>query len=233
MQADSLTLTWSPGGMFSFPVDSLFTSQAMASMRENSSDNEDSTTIKLILDGDMNRYEELIERYRNLVFSIVAKHLPYGEVEAVAQEVFVDAYRSLSSYRPKRPFAHWLSRIAARRCCDYWRKRKRRPETDYGVIKEEHLDWMEGVMADESRTHFKQDCERREAREMLAYALDRLKSDDRVALELVYLEGYSMKETARLTGRSLTATKVKVMRARKMMRNILEDVLEERSERNE
>ena len=49
-------------------------------------------------------FENLLNKYQNYVFKISNKHVPYEEVEDIAQEVFVKAYKSLGSFQKKKRF---------------------------------------------------------------------------------------------------------------------------------
>lgn len=79
---------------------------------------EDGTAIRQVLAGEVDRFEVLLRKYSDRVFSMVGRKVPAGDVAAVAQEVFVSAFRSLGSFEAVQPFEHWLARIVRRRCCD-------------------------------------------------------------------------------------------------------------------
>jgi hypothetical protein len=71
--------------------------------------------------GDSDAYRRLIERHQEHVGRILWRFSRDRLVhEELVQDVFVEAYMSLSSYRAKAPFAHWLSRIATRVGYRYW-----------------------------------------------------------------------------------------------------------------
>jgi RNA polymerase sigma-70 factor, ECF subfamily len=95
----------------------------MDSMPGGPTDNE---IIQHVLSGQSRAFEILLERYAPVVFGIVGRHVPQAQVEDVAQEVFIRAYRSLSSYTGQSQFNRWLSKIAVRSCCDYWRSHRAR-----------------------------------------------------------------------------------------------------------
>jgi RNA polymerase sigma-70 factor (ECF subfamily) len=88
-------------------------------------------------------------------------------------------------------------------------------------LTEEHLVWLEAALSDQSSPSCDEEALRKEAGEILDSALGRLSPGDRMALELVYLEGYSVKEAAGLLGWSTTNVKVRLFRSRKKLRGLL------------
>ena len=78
-----------------------------------------------------------------------------------------------------------------------------------------HREWHENSLSNQSRDDWEALGRRREAREILDWALDRLGPEDRMVLELVYLQGLAVKEAARLLGWSAANVKVRAPRARK------------------
>ena len=62
------------------------------------------------------------------------------------------------------------------------------------------------------------------ATEILAWALGKLPAEERMVLELYYLEGYSVREVGKLMGISRANVKVKTFRSRKKLRGIIEDI---------
>ncbi|HPZ88599.1 MAG TPA: sigma-70 family RNA polymerase sigma factor, partial [Flavihumibacter sp.] len=85
----------------------------------------DNDIIQLVKTGDQQAYATLIERYQQLVFSIVLRYVDNREdAEELAQDVFVKAYRSLADFRGDSKFSTWLYSIASTTCLSFLRKRK-------------------------------------------------------------------------------------------------------------
>ena len=188
----------------------------------------DHEIIDRVLKGDTAAFEVLVRRYRSLVFGVVARHVPQGSIEDVAQEVFVRAFQSLAGFTARSAFRRWLATIAVRSCCDFWRNRERHREVPLSNLTEEHQTWLDGVLASRSREVFQEQVERMEAKEILDYALERISAEDRMVLSLVHLEGVPIKEAAELLGWSVIKTKVKAHRARRQLRGIIVKLLGER-----
>ena len=177
----------------------------------------DSEIISRVLSGDANAFEILVHRYSRLVVGIVGKHIPRDRVDEVAQDVFVEGFRSLGSFLQKRPFGHWMAKIAVRCCYDFWRKRYRKKEVLDSDLSPETQDWIDNLLAVQSNETFEREAETSEAIQVLDHALSKLSAEDRMVLTLVHLEGLPVKEAAVLLGWSTTAVKVRAHRSRKKL----------------
>lgn len=185
----------------------------------------DSEIIRQVLEGNVNSFESLMLRYKDLVLRIVKKHVPYSEVEEMAQETFIRAYQSLSGFKSKGDFKQWLSSIAVRTCYDYWRKAYRNKEITISSLTEGHQKWLEESISDKPAPSFREDDDRKEAEELLDWAMGKLAPEDRMVLELIYLEGLSGKEAADLLGWSVANIKVRSFRARNKLKRLLKETI--------
>jgi RNA polymerase sigma-70 factor, ECF subfamily len=183
---------------------------------------DDSLRIQHVLDGDVAAFEGLIRAHEAGVLRILKRKLPVDAVPDVAQEVFIKAYRSLPDFKGNSAFSSWLAGIAVRTCYDYWRGRYRSRETPMGELSEEGRDWLEHNLASGAGGDFESAHRRRDAREALDWALDHLSAEDRMVLELVHLEGHSVKEAAKLLGWTGANVKVRAFRARNKLKKLLE-----------
>jgi RNA polymerase sigma-70 factor (ECF subfamily) len=94
------------------------------------------------------------------------------------------------------------------------------------ALTERHQAWLESVVSDHADRSFDERGSRAEARELLDWALDRLSPKDRMVLELIYLEGLSVKEAAALTGWSKANVKVRSFRSRRKLQKVLTDIMD-------
>jgi RNA polymerase sigma-70 factor (ECF subfamily) len=141
-----------------------------------------------------------------------------GEWEELVQDVFVEAYFSLKSFRGRAPLTHWLKKIATRVGYRYWKRRKqRRTEGNVSI-----QSWDAAAPATPDV------IEVRQAGAAVHAVLAKLAPRDRLVLTLFYLEGCAVAEIARLTGWSQTMVKVQAFRARNRLKKLL---AEEESER--
>jgi RNA polymerase sigma-70 factor (ECF subfamily) len=202
-------------------------------MRENASNESDGEVIDRILGGDADAFECLMDRYGEHVARIAGRRVPWGNAEEVAQDIFVRAYMSLASYAGKGDFKWWLSKIAERACHDFWRQRYKRREMPVSALSEDQARWLARATSDRSAGAHADGAASRDARELLAWALDRLSSEDRAVLELVSIEERPVAEAAELLGWSVVNVKVRAYRSRKKLRAILERLMAKEGENDE
>jgi len=194
-------------------------------MQNHPSRPSDSEIIRRIIDGDVNSFEYLLNKYQDHVLRIVKKHIPYNEVEETAHNVFVRAYQALPGFKEQGSFKQWLSAITVRTCYDFWRKQYRSRELPMSDLSERHRDWLEKKMSSESDLSFSEESRAKEAGELLDWALSKLSAEDRMVIELVYLEGLSVKEASGLLGWSVSNVKVRSFRSRKKLKTLLTGVI--------
>lgn len=193
----------------------------------------DSKIIERILNGNTDEFEIILKRYDAYVFHIVSKHLPREMIEEAAHEIFIRIYKALPSYRNEAPVKYWISKIATRYCYDYWRGRYRSKEIPMASLTDENGQWIDAVVAEHSQQSFDREETRREAKEVLAWALDRLTAEERMVITLLYLEELSVKETADLLGWTTVNVKVKAHRLRNKLRKLISGLLKQKEVNNE
>lgn len=187
------------------------TSTTVTSVPEQPSDE---SLISATLAGDEGAFPLLVTRYKRRIFGLAARFArDSDEVEDICQEVFIKAYENLAAFRHDAPFEHWLTRIAVRASHDALRRRRReKGQSGFDDYVFEVRDY-----AAEARH------EARLARELLKWALSRLKEEERIVITLLELEGYSVREISTLTGWSESNVKVRAHRARKVLKQVLEE----------
>jgi RNA polymerase sigma-70 factor (ECF subfamily) len=193
-------------------------------MQKDAATSSDAEIVRQVLDGNVNAFESVILRHRGLVLSIVKKHVPEEAIEETAQEAFVRAYQSLPTFKGTGNFSQWLSSIAVRTSYDYWRKAYRSREIPISALTDKHSQWLEEVISQRPEEAPDEREPQMEAREILNWALGKLSAGDRMVLELVYLEGHSVQEAAKLLGWSKANVKVRSFRARMKLEKLLRRV---------
>jgi RNA polymerase sigma-70 factor (ECF subfamily) len=190
----------------------------------------DSEIVRRVVAGDTDAFAALVKRHGGLVQRTVGRHVPRDRAEDLVQEAFIRAFQSLGNFELGSKFPEWLTTIAVRVCYDFWRGHYRNRESPQSALTEQHRDWADRVTASLSQERFDEEVRRKEAREVLDYALDRLSPDDRMVVTLVHLEGLSMEEAARQMGWTAGNVKVRAHRSRRRMRQALEALLGEHAE---
>ena len=177
--------------------------------------------VKSVIDGNPDGFGLLIDRYQKKVFAIVAKRIPPCDMESVAHDVFLRAYNSLNLFSMKKPFENWLSGIAMRTCCDYWRSNGRRRSAVAPELTENQTEWLESVSASASLADAQSSSDRKDAEELLEIVMASMEPEDRLLIDMLYLEDWPLKEASDALGWGLSKTKVRAMRAKMKMRKIL------------
>ncbi|MBZ5563876.1 MAG: sigma-70 family RNA polymerase sigma factor, partial [Acidobacteriia bacterium] len=148
--------------------------------------------------GDSEAFAPLVEHYRRRVFSLVY-HLVrrHDEVEDLAQEIFIKAFRAIRSYNFESSFGTWLGRIAVNHCYDYLRRVRSSRVAYHWEMSEEGVRELEaraesplpGGLTEEERTALK---------DLVGKLLERAPENDRIILTLKELEDYSIEEISGL-----------------------------------
>jgi len=193
---------------------------------------EDMLIIREVLDGEVNAYAKLVDKYKKLVYSRVQKHVSGDMVEGIVQQIFIEVYKSLSNFKGESKFSTWLTTISMRCCYDYYKKKKRNQESPLSQFSEDHNAWLDSVGSEIAERSFSQAEQQQHAREVLAWAMDQLPAGDRMVLALVYLEGRSIKETAKILEISSISVRVKSHRGRAKLKDLITNQLQ-RLEENE
>lgn len=185
--------------------------------------------IKRAQEGDSTAFGPLVEKYQQRVFSLVY-HLVRrrDEVEDLAQEIFIKAFRAIRSYNFQSSFATWLSRIATNHCYDYLRHERASRVSFYWQMGEDSQRELESnaeSLPEDQLDH----AEKTVLRDLVDKLLQRAPVNDRQILILKELQDYSVEEIAEILKLKPTTVKVRLHRARKRMLEDLRQWQEENS----
>jgi RNA polymerase sigma-70 factor (ECF subfamily) len=132
--------------------------------------------------------------------------------------IFIKVFQKLSQFSGKVPLEHWVSRIAVNTCLNQIEAEKARPELRYADLSEEEQAVVENLAA--SARELAPD-ERLASRQLVEHLLGLLKPVERLAIDLLYLQGRSVEEIRKITGWSVALIKVRAFRARQKMKDQL------------
>ena len=151
-------------------------------------------------------FRRLIETHQRMVFSLALRITgDYGTAEEVAQDVFLELYRSGESLVSEDHVRYWLRRVATHRAIDALRRRSVRPESGAEEwIEEQHV--REAAESDSG------------VQARLEALLGTLPEPMRVVVLLRYQEEMQPEEIARLLGQSVAAVKSHLHRGLKLLR---------------
>lgn len=184
----------------------------------------DAELITLSQQGDKQAFAELVDRYQKRVYTMAVRLL--GDMEEsrdVAQEAFLRVYRALPRFQKDADFLPWLYTITANIARDRWRRRKR----EEGAIS---VPFDETIAAADNRFSPETILEAKDMKQMVEKAVASLPWEYRVAIVLRHIQDLSYKEIAEIMKLPLNTVKTRIRRGRLMLREILDPLLEQRSD---
>src|SRR5664279_2824355 len=175
--------------------------------------------------GDLDAFEVLTNRYEQRVYSLALRILRQEQdAEDVTQQTFLSALENLNGFRGDASFATWLVRIATHAALKVIRKRKGLDTISLEEATEEK-DSYDTIPHPEYIADWRQSPEelvrKHEIQRLLEDALAQLDERHRLVFLLRDVEGLSVKETAEALGLSEANTKVRLLRARLQLRELL------------
>jgi len=183
----------------------------------------DEEIVDQVRTGDTEAFRELVERHQNTVYAMLLRLMKDPDcAEELAQETFVRAYRSLHAFRGDARFSTWLIQIAVHAARDR-RRRKERSK----IVSLSELEERRGHEAtlQETRSAFDPSAElsERELTQRLQAGLESLPEAYREVFVLRTLEDLDYEQIAALTSDSVGSLKVRMHRARKLLREFLRE----------
>ena len=176
---------------------------------------EDKAIIEKCLRGQSEYFEEIVNRYKRLIFSIILNYIKDKEqVEDIAQDVFIKIYNNLNKYNPEYKFSAWVAKITSNTCVDIIRKKSVISVSldDAVEVKEVCKDSMpeEKYIANETK-------------KLIDREIDKLPDKYKVPLLMFHRAGLKYDEIAQALDVPLTIVKNRIFRARKTLKEILEE----------
>ena len=183
----------------------------------------DGAIVARVLAGNRQEFGTLVHRYEDKILAYV-RYMGFGEADArdIAQDAFVRAFRHLRRCGEPDRFAGWLFRIAANLCRTAGKRTGKRAVESLEVYRTSLASEEPGPL---------EAAEASWAKRRVREALDALPADQREALVLMYLMGYSVSEIEEMTGASASAVKMRLKRGRDALRDELEPMFTEVHER--
>ena len=171
------------------------------------------TDIQLIeacLNGQQEAFEELINRYKNLVYSIILRKTKDSEeANDLAQEVFIKIYKNLASYSSEYKFSTWVMRITTNHIIDFQRKRKNE------TVPLEAASHLAATNPEESPEAA---LLRREESGRIGKIVDDLPGMYKLPIIMYHQRGMSYQEIADKIGEPLSKVKNRIFRGRKILK---------------
>ena len=176
--------------------------------------------------GNRAAFAELVEKYRQPVMNLVYRTLrDETEAEDLAQNVFLQVYKSRSRYKRTAKFSTWLFTIARNLCLNELRRRSRHPAESLDETRGEHEDRPQRQYEDKKNISPPEKLLHGELAQKIEEALAELPENQRTAILLCRQEDLSYEEIAKILGCSLSATKSLIHRGREVLKQKLKPYL--------
>lgn len=174
-------------------------------------------------EGDFSAFEKLFERHRDLVYRFAYQMAPRrDDAEDIVQEAFIKAYQNLKRYRDEAKFTTWLLRITANLGTDRARMHNRRKSLEEREAAGS-LTWMTvGNYSEDPIDNMEQEQRRMLLREAIAMLPDHHKN----AIVFRDIQEMEYDDIAEFFGCSVGGAKLRVLRARRALRDKLAPMLE-------
>lgn len=178
---------------------------------------DDTYYIQKTLDGETDFFSRLVDRYSHRIYLLILKIIRQREdAEELTQDVFIKAYKVLSSFKGDCRFSTWLYRIAYNQAISATRKKKH----EFLYIEEDTINNVLDQHVDDALN----DNDNSELLSKLGKALEILPPEERGLISLFYTDDHSIEEIAAITGMTEANVKVKLHRTRKKLYVIINEM---------
>jgi RNA polymerase sigma factor (sigma-70 family) len=195
-----------------------------SSPRENASASsiEDDGFVIRALKGDESAYKDLMNKYDRPIYFHIRKMIKEKElVEDLVQEVFMKAFKNLSTYSNEYAFSTWLYRIATNHTIDYLRKKKLQTLSINDPYKTKDGE-LEIQLPDETYATDKVVI-KKERKQIVQNAIENLPEKYRAVIQLRHMDELSYDEIADELDLPLGTVKAHIFRARELLYKALID----------
>ena len=195
------------------------TAESITSSKTQMTTNNDNIIINKVIAGDTNAFAVLVDRYKDLVFTLALRMLKNREeAEEVSQDTFIKVYKSLTKFKGDSKFSTWIYKVTYNTCLDRLKKNKRQQNTvAIDEFTEHHIKTLDNAL---------DAMERDERKIAIKNCLDLLPIEDNSLLTLYYFEEQSLEDISKITGLTANNIKVKLFRSRKKLGTIFMQQLE-------
>jgi RNA polymerase sigma-70 factor (ECF subfamily) len=185
----------------------------------------DQQLVERVQKGDKRAFDLLVLKYQHKIFAVISRFIrDHAEVQDVAQDAFIKAYRALPNFRGESAFYTWMYRIAINTAKNYLVARNRRPPaSDVDVDDAEFY-------AGNDAMHEMNTPERNLLRDELQGVIDQafldLPDDLRMAVTLREIDGLSYEEIAEAMDCPIGTVRSRIFRAREAIDKKIQPLIE-------
>lgn len=180
---------------------------------------------------DERAFQELHDRYAPRMIGKYSQKLDCREdAEELVQVTWMRVYRHLHRYDPEKgEFSTWAWTIAQRLMLNHWRNEGRDPQVNFSTITKRWDEDSRPLQWEDTSRMPDGELAKRETREILLEAIERMRPRFRRAIKLRELEGMTYREVAEETGSTIGTIKSRIHRARyEAFPDRIQEVLEDR-----
>ena len=178
--------------------------------------------IKKLVAGNQVAFDQLIDAYQQKVFGTCISFIPNKEdAEDVAQEVFLEVFKSISKFKSNAKLSTWIYKITTNKCLDFIRKKKTK----------KRFAFMQTLSGDDlpiAMTPYFVEInhpgillENKEKTALIFKAIDTLPAQQKVIFTLAKIDGKRYQEIVEITGKSLSSVESVLFRAKKNLQKKL------------
>jgi RNA polymerase sigma-70 factor (ECF subfamily) len=176
--------------------------------------------------GNRAAFAELVDKYKQPVMNFIFRSLrDEAEAEDLAQNVFLQVYKSRGRYKQTAKFSTWLFTIARNLCLNELRRRSRHPAESLEETHTEYEDQPARQFEDKSQIAAPDEVLHGELAEKIEEAIAELPENQRSAMLLCRQDDLSYEEIAKVLRCSLSATKSLIHRGREALKEKLKPYL--------
>ena len=178
----------------------------------------DQQLVARVQQGDSRAFDMLVLKYQHKIFSLIGRYVhDADEVQDVAQEAFIKAYRALPRFRGDSQFYTWLYRIAVNTAKNHLVSRSRRPPGS--DVEVEDAEYYEGGSALRDIESPENALFGAELKEVVESAIRDLPDDLRSAVTLREFDGLSYEDIAEIMDCPVGTVRSRIFRAREAIDN--------------
>jgi RNA polymerase sigma-70 factor (ECF subfamily) len=175
----------------------------------------DEVLTQQVIHGNLSAFEELVERYKKLIFTIVYRIIGhYQDAEDITQEVFLTVFKKLYQFDSGKRFKPWIQRIAINTTITALRKKQKVINISYDENLEKDFDLNASSKIPDPQT----EVEKQELHMEINSALQELNEGYRIILMLRYQMDLNNSEISDILNVSREIVEVRLHRARKALR---------------
>lgn len=194
-------------------------------MTAQSAPDADQQLVERVQKGDKRAFDLLVLKYQHKIFSIIGRYIrDQAEVQDVAQEAFIKAYRALAKFRGESAFYTWLYRIAINTAKNHLVSRSRRPPASDVEMDEAEYYSGSDLLKDTSTPEASLMCD--EIQREVDAAIRELPEDLRSAVTLREMEGLSYEDIAAIMDCPVGTVRSRIFRARDAIDKRIQPLLE-------